>query len=96
MLGFRGVQSDSRTSAKIRPWQRALVPLHLHARQIVIPGLDNGKNAEIKAPLPPHFQYHMQLLRLIARKKGSEEITRQSYYERQLYKLQRTANLPDN
>ena len=44
---------------KIRPWQRALVPLHLFAREVIIPGLDNKKEVSIIANIPNYFQKTM-------------------------------------
>merc|ERR1712013_214167 len=41
----------------IRPWQRGLVPLHLFARRVLIPGLGNNGDGDvlIEADLPEYF-----------------------------------------
>lgn len=49
---------------KIQQPKARYVPMHLHARSIVIPEFFNGKNLYISAPLPPHFLRNMQDLKM--------------------------------
>lgn len=54
LLGLKGVDG------KIRPWQRALAPMHLLARKVLIPGLgDNSDNLEVIADIPEYFKKTM-------------------------------------
>lgn len=66
LLQFQGVKSntDPKAKGKIRPWQRALIPLHLHARQLTLPKFDREKDIVITAPPPEYFQETLQKLKL--------------------------------
>ena len=72
LLRFQGVKSktDPNTKGKIRPWQRALIPLHLHARQLILPQFDKGKDIIISAPPPEYFQETLEKLSLHPKKKN--------------------------
>lgn len=72
LLQFQGVKNktDPKAKGKIRPWQRALIPLHLHARQLTLPELDNGRDIVITAPTPEYFQETLEKLKLHPKKKN--------------------------
>lgn len=63
MLGFKGVTNAKTGKRKIQPWQRALIPMHLHAKEIELDGLEN-KPVLIKAPIPIHFNVTLSSLKL--------------------------------
>jgi len=54
MLQMLGVRQ-----AKVRH-----VPMHLHAKAIVLPEWTNGHNLFLSARLPPHFVQNMKWLKL--------------------------------
>lgn len=72
LLQFQGVKNktDPKAKGKIRPWQRALIPLHLHARQLTLPEFDHGKDIVITAPTPEYFQETLEKLKLHPKKKN--------------------------
>lgn len=72
LLRFRGVKNktDPKAKGKIQPWQRALIPLHLHARQLTLPQFDNGRDIVITAPPPEYFQETLQKLTLHPKRKN--------------------------
>jgi len=72
LLQIKGVQNrtDPKAKGKIRPWQRALIPLHLHARQLTLPKLYHGNHIIIKAPLPEYFEGTLQKLNLHPKRKN--------------------------
>lgn len=72
LLRFQGVKSkiDPNAKGKIRPWQRALIPLHLHSRQLILPQFDKGKDIIISAPPPEYFQETLEKLSLHPKKKN--------------------------
>ncbi|XP_068750351.1 pseudouridylate synthase RPUSD4, mitochondrial-like [Montipora capricornis] len=72
LLQFQGVKSKNNPEekGKIRPWQRALIPLHLHARQLTLPKFDDGKDIVITAPSPDYFQETLQKLKLHPKRKN--------------------------
>lgn len=72
LLQIKGVKNkaDPKAKGKIRPWQRALIPLHLHARQLTLPKLYHGKDIIIKAPLPKYFEETLQKLNLHPKRKN--------------------------
>ena len=86
-MQFQGVKNktDPNAKGKIRPWQRALVPLHLHARQMTLPKFDEGKDIVIKAPPPEYFQETLEKLRLHPKRKNML----QSRGEAEYYRLKR-------
>jgi hypothetical protein len=63
MLGFKGVENAQNGKRKIQAWQRALIPLHLHAKKITLHGLES-KPVVIRAPLPDFFTETLSNLRL--------------------------------
>lgn len=63
MLGFKGVKNPRTGKRKIQPWQRALIPMHLHAKEIKLDGLED-KPVIIKAPLPNYFTVTLSSLKL--------------------------------
>lgn len=63
MLGFKGVPNTHTGKRKIQAWQRASIPLHLHAKEIHFKGLDS-KPVIIRAPLPQFFSDTLSCLRL--------------------------------
>ena len=63
MLGFQGVPNAHSGKRKIQAWQRALIPLHLHAKKITLHGLES-KPVIIRAPLPDFFTETLSNLRL--------------------------------
>ena len=72
LLQIKGVQNraDPKAKGKIRPWQRGLIPLHLHARQLTLPKLYRGNDIIIKAPLPEYFEGTLQKLNLHPKRKN--------------------------
>ncbi|KAK6184458.1 hypothetical protein SNE40_006926 [Patella caerulea] len=44
------------------------VPMHLHAKSLVIPEFENGRNLIVSAKLPQHFVTNMHRLKLTARR----------------------------
>lgn len=75
LLQIRGTRNkeDPQAKGKIREWQRALIPLHLHARQLTIPKFYYGRDIVIKAPLPEYFEETLQLLKLHPKRKKMEQ-----------------------
>lgn len=71
LLQIKGVKNrtDLKAKGKIRPWQRGLIPLHLHSRQLTLPKLYHGKDIIIKAPLPEYFEETLQKLNLHPKRK---------------------------
>ncbi|CAB3985679.1 RNA pseudouridylate synthase domain-containing 4 [Paramuricea clavata] len=63
MLGFKGVENAQSGKRKIQAWQRALIPLHLHAKEITLDGLES-KPVIIRAPLPDFFTETISNLKL--------------------------------
>ena len=63
MLGFKGVKNEKTGRRRIQPWQRALIPVHLHAKQLTLPDLGK-EQVIIKAPLPDYFKMTLLSLRL--------------------------------
>ena len=63
MLGFKGVASAQSGKRKIQAWQRALIPLHLHAKEIKLDGLESTP-VLIRAPLPDFFTETLTSLKL--------------------------------
>lgn len=81
MFKITGVASKDRKS-RIRPWQRGLIPLHLFAQEVLIPGIDaNDKDLVIKAKLPQYFKESMKTLDLL--------VNREEYDLKQLLKKKR-------
>ena len=81
MFKITGVVSEDRKS-RIRPWQRGLIPLHLFAQKVSIPGMDaNNKDLVIKAKLPQYFKESMKALDLL--------FNREEYDMKQLLKKKR-------
>ena len=73
MLGMQGV-SGTATKNKIQPWQRGLVPMHLAAQHVLIPGLgENGTDLKIAAQLPEFFQQSMESCGLMFGRAAYEE-----------------------
>ena len=72
LLRMEGVKVDDRKGGKIRPWQRALIPLHLFAQRVLIPGLDDGKDLKIKAEIPRYFQETMENCDLLLNREKME------------------------
>lgn len=80
LLQIQGVKNKENPTAKgkIRQWQRALIPLHLHARQLTLPNFYKGRNIIIKAPLPDYFAETLHKLKLHPKRKNmvqAEDIT---------------------
>ena len=74
MLGMQGVVSSGPAKKKIQPWQRGLVPMHLVAQHVLIPGLDeNGTDLKIATQLPDYFQQSMESCGLMFGRAGYEE-----------------------
>ncbi|XP_028396417.1 mitochondrial RNA pseudouridine synthase Rpusd4-like [Dendronephthya gigantea] len=63
MLGFSGVPNTQSGKRKIQAWQRALIPLHLHAKEIMLDDLET-KPVIIRAPLPEFFTETLSSLKL--------------------------------
>eukprot|EP00112_Aurelia_sp_Birch-Aquarium-sp1_P006083 Seg1680.8 transcript_id=Seg1680.8/GoldUCD/mRNA.D3Y31 product="Mitochondrial RNA pseudouridine synthase Rpusd4" protein_id=Seg1680.8/GoldUCD/D3Y31 len=56
LLEVTGVKSNPEAKARIQPWQRALIPLHLFAESAEIPEISTGaKSVLIKATIPQFF-----------------------------------------
>lgn len=72
LLQIQGVKNKENPTAKgkIRQWQRALIPLHLHARQLTLPNFYKGRNIIIKAPLPDYFAETLHKLKLHPKRKN--------------------------
>jgi len=70
---------------KIQPHQRALVPLHLVARTVTIPGLvgDNGKDLRIHADLPEFFHKTMSDCKLSLSRDEEKDAERRAALRRQ-------------
>lgn len=84
LLQFRGVKNktDPKAKGKIRPWQRALIPLHLHARQLTLPKFDQGKDVIITAPPPEYFQETLEKLTLHPKRKNMVQSREEAEYSR--------------
>lgn len=82
LLQIEGVKTKTNPEGrgKIRPWQRALIPLHLHARQLTLPQFDDGKDIDITAPIPEHFQETLQKLKLHPKRKNMTMSREQAEY----------------
>ncbi|KAJ8312677.1 hypothetical protein KUTeg_010050 [Tegillarca granosa] len=48
----------------IRQSKARYVPMHLHAKSILIPEFMNGQNLSVSCRLPPHFEENMKRLKL--------------------------------
>ena len=80
MLGMQGVvpvsDGSTKTKGKIQLWQRGLVPMHLVAQHVLIPGLgddkDNGK-LKIATQLPEYFQQTIESCGMMFDRTGYEE-----------------------
>lgn len=73
LLRMQGVKPNESDKGKIRPWQRGLVPLHLFAQSVFIPGLDDGNDVEIVAEPPPYFCETMTNCNLLTNREDVEE-----------------------
>ncbi|XP_015761727.1 PREDICTED: RNA pseudouridylate synthase domain-containing protein 4-like isoform X1 [Acropora digitifera] len=82
LLQIEGVKTKTNPEGrgKIRPWQRALIPLHLHARQLTLPQFDDGKDIDITAPIPEYFQETLQKLKLHPKRKNITMSREQAEY----------------
>lgn len=85
LLQIKGVKKDGNEKGNIRQWQRGLIPLHLHARELVLPGLNAGNNLVITAPPPKYFDDTLAKLNLHPKRNTMI----QSREETQYYKLRR-------
>ena len=87
LLQMKGVkdQTDTTGKGRIRDWQRALIPLHLHARELTLPGFNSGKDVVITAPLPDYFEETLEKCRLHPKRKTMQ----QSRDENEFFRLKR-------
>ncbi|KAK3737520.1 hypothetical protein QZH41_010633 [Actinostola sp. cb2023] len=87
LLQIKGVKRNEKKDEKgnIRPWQRGLIPLHLHARELVLPGLNNGKDLVITAPAPHFFEDTLNKLKLHPKRSTMIQTREEAEY----YKLRR-------
>lgn len=87
LMQLRGVkdQTDAKRKGRIRDWQRALIPLHLHARELTLPEFNNGKDVVITAPLPDYFQETLEKCKLHPKRKTMQ----QSHDENEFFRLRR-------
>lgn len=87
LLEMRGVRQkdDPKGKGKIRAWQRGQIPLHLHARQLTLPKLNNGKDLTITAPMPGHFEETLEKLKLHPKRKNMTQSREENMY----FKLKR-------
>ena len=81
LLEFQGTKTkaDPKAKGRIRQWQRALIPLHLHARRLTLPKLYKGRDIIIKAPLPEYFKETLHMLHL--HPKGKTLMTSEQHSE---------------
>ena len=82
LLQIQGVKNkdNPKTQGRIRQWQRAQIPLHLHARQLTLPKFDSGRDLVITAPLPDYFQKSLQNLNLHPKRKNMIQSREESRY----------------
>lgn len=74
LLGIEGVKSSGSKRGKIRPWQKGLIPLHLFAQRVLIPGIgENGGDVRIAASLPEYFLHSMKCCDLMFQRDEYEE-----------------------
>ena len=55
---------DTLKALHIRQPTARYLAMHLHARSLVIPGFNDGKNLFVAAPLPRHFQQNLRWLKI--------------------------------
>ena len=82
LLQMQGVKQGDGRRGKIRAWQRGMIPLHLHARQLTFPKFDNGKDVTVTAPLPIHFEETLQNLQLHPKRNNMAQSREESMYFR--------------
>ncbi|XP_031551449.1 mitochondrial RNA pseudouridine synthase Rpusd4-like [Actinia tenebrosa] len=84
LLQIRGVRStnDKEKGGIIRPWQRGMIPLHLHARELTLPGLNSGKDLVITAPAPQFFEDNLNKLNLHPRRSSMSQTREEAEYYR--------------
>lgn len=63
-LAPQRLSSDMLQALKVRQSKVRDIPLHLHARQILIPEMEGKTNIWIRAPLPRHFANTLRFLKL--------------------------------
>ncbi|XP_066917605.1 pseudouridylate synthase RPUSD4, mitochondrial-like [Clytia hemisphaerica] len=76
MLGMGGVGGGDQSTKKkrIQPWQRGLIPMHLFAQHVTVPGiLEDGTDLKIAAPVPEYFLQSMESLGLMFNRSAYEE-----------------------
>ena len=95
MLGIRGIKQEN-GKGKIRPWQRALVPLHLFAQRVTIPDIRGGPDITIEDRLPDFFKDSMESCDLAINRDLIEERRqmRKKVYKPYLAKNQREKSVP--
>ena len=78
MMQLLGMQHGGPVG-KIRPWQRALVPMHLFAREVIIPGLKEVREEKtsIKAEIPKYFLKTMKDCDLMVNRQQIEALKQQ-------------------
>ena len=81
------MKSNPEARARIQPWQRALIPLHLFAESAEIPEIQTGgKSVLIKASIPQFFSETLEKCELHPKRQHMKKYKEEQKLKR-LYKM---------